>query len=561
MIVVSQKAARLRSEAGPPISLSPGETTMLATAKAPRREAAPKGVPEKRSWDVVCIGSGMGSLAAAAALARTGRSVLVLEAHTQIGGLTHTFARKGVRWGTGLHYTGWSCEHLREFPLLWDTLTGGQAPWMRLPEDTDHYLHPDGVFVKRAPRQRFREDLHAAFPAERAVIDRYLDDLGRVVGDLFRFVPLQSLPRWVERLGLGWWLGRRFLAADRLPLVRYMDQIGASPQLRRHLWFAWGNFGGIPAETSFASHAIPTESLLDGLWTSRHGSQSVAEAFTQTIRRAGGEVRRGAPVSGLVFQGGRVVGVRVGEEEVRAGTVLSGIGARETYRLLVPPDRRPRHADSILSMKASCSMFTLYLALDRAVLRRFGLTGVNYWVESERGGIDDVWTDLNARPPWFVLSLAARFPHETAESEAEGEETIPAEVFIPISGERFRRWQETRVMKRGEEYSDFKGFLKDQALRRLDETWPGFGGFVRYVEGATPLSIRSFTGHDEGAAYGLAPVPGRYSNRALRAATGVPGLLLTGQDVGTAGVIGAFYGGLIAASAVLCRDARPALLR
>jgi len=536
---------------------------MLATGTASRRATAPKGVPEKRSWDVICIGSGMGSLAAAATMARNGRSVLVLEAHNQVGGLTHTFARKGVRWGTGLHYTGWSTEHLRDFPQLWDTLTGGEAPWLRLPDETDHYLHPDGAFVKRAPRQCFREDLHAAFPGERAAIDRYFSDLGETVGELMRFAPLQSLPRMVERLGLGWWLGRRFLAADRLPLVRYMDQIGASPQLRRHLWFAWGNFGGIPAETSFASHTIPTESMLDGLWTSKYGSQSVAEAFAQTIRRAGGEVRRGARVSRLVFQGGRVAGVCLGDEEIRARTVISGIGARETYRLLVPPERRPSHADSILALKPSCSMFTLYLALDRAVIQRFGLTGVNYWVEGEREGLNDVWTGLSAPPPWLVLSLAARFPHEAAGSSPTeaGEGVIPAEIFIAISGERFRRWQETRVMKRGEEYVDFKKYLIEQTLRRVEATWPGFGSFIRYVEGATPLTIRSFTGHEEGAAYGIAPVPGRYNNRALRAVTGVPGLLLAGQDVGTAGVIGAFYGGLIAASAVLSRNAMKLLSR
>lgn len=533
---------------------------MPAIKTASRRATTPKGVPEKRSWDVICIGSGMGSLAAAAALARNGRSVLVLEAHNQVGGLTHTFARKGVRWGTGLHYTGWSNEHLGEFPLLWDTLTAGQAPWLRLPDDTDYYLHPDGQFVKRAPRQRFREDLYAAFPGERAVIDCYLDDLRGTLRELMRFAPLQSLPRMIERLGLGWWMGRRFLAADRLPLIRYMDQIGASPRLRQHLWFTWGNFGGIPAETSFASHAIPNEAMLDGLWTPRHGSQSVAEAFTQTIQRAGGEVRRGARVSSLVFQGGRVVGVRLGEEEIRARTVISGIGARETYRLLVPAERRPRHVDSILALKPSCSIFTLYLALDRTVLERFGLTGVNYWVEGERGGLNDVWTDLSAPPPFAILSLAARFPHEDA-SNGRDEGVVPAEIFTAISGERFRRWQETRVMKRGEEYGDFKSYLMEQVLRRIEAAWPGLGSYIRYAEGATPLTIRSFTGHEDGAAYGIAPVPGRYNNRALRAVTGVPGLLLAGQDVGTAGVIGAFYGGLIAASAVLSRNAMKLLLR
>lgn len=536
---------------------------MPATLTASRSELAPRGVPDRRRWDVICIGSGMGSLAAAATLARAGRAVLVLEAHNQIGGLTHTFVRKGVRWGSGFHYTGWPLAYDCDFPQLWETLTDGQAPWTRLPEEVESYVHPDGVFVKRAPRQYFRENLHAAFPGERAIIDRYLADMRQISADFMRFATLQALPRFVERMGIGWLLGRRFLAADRMPLLRYMDQLGASPKLRQHLWFTWGNFGGIPAETSVGSHVIFNEWMLDGLWTPRHGSHTLAEAFVRTIRQAGGEVRRGARVSSLIFKGGRVAGVRLGDDAIEADTVISGIGARETYRLLLPPERLPRHAASILNMKSSCSMFTLYLALDPAALRRFNLNGVNYWVESVRNGMDNVWTDLSAPPPWFVLSLAARFIQENAESPGNGEKeaVIPAEVFIGVSAEHFRRWQGTRVMKRGEEYDDFKEELVEKSLQRLETTWPGFRSYVRYVEGASPLTIRSFTGHEDGAAYGLAPVPGRYSNRALRAASGVPGLLLTGQDVGTAGVIGAFYSGLVAASAVLRRNAMTQLLR
>lgn len=532
---------------------------MLATSTASRLEMAPRGIPSQRHWDVVCIGSGMGSLAAAATLARSGRSVLVLEAHNQVGGLTHTFARKQMRWGTGLHYTGWPTAYFNDFPLLWDVLTGGGAPWVRLPEDTDYYLHPDGTFVKRGPRQRYRDDLHAAFPNEGQAIDRYLDDMRRITAEYLRFMPLQALPRIVERLGAGWWLGRRFLRQDRLPLDRYMDQIGASQRLREHLWFTWGNFGGIPAETSVGAAAVPNEFMMDGLWTSQFGSRSVAESFLHTIRQAGGEVRRGAPVSGLVFKGSRVVGVRVGDDEVRARTVLSGMGARETYRLLVPPEYAPRHAAPVMAMKPSCSIFTLYMALDRRVLGQYGLTGVNYWVEAVRGSMRGHWQDLDSPPPWFLLSLAPRFAAEG--SGTDPDDAIPAEIFVGITGEHFARWQGTRVMKRGPDYADFKGHLIEQTLQRVEQTWPGFRRFIRFVEGATPLTIQSYTRHLDGAAYGIAPVPGRYSNRALRVETGIPGLLLTGQDISAAGVIGAFYGGLAAASAILRRNAASLLLR
>jgi all-trans-retinol 13,14-reductase len=528
----------------------PLETPVLEQKK-PGRPLTRKG------WDVICIGSGMGSLAAAAALARFGYAVLVLEAHSQLGGLTHTFQRKQIRWGTGLHYAGWPTAYFNDFPHLWHILTQGDAPWSRLPDDTDAYLRPDGAFLKRGPRERYRADLYAAFPNERPVIDRYLADLRRLTADFVRFTTLQALPPMAERLGLGWLLGRRFLRADRLPLVRYMDQIGASQRLREHLWFTWGNFGGLPGQTSVGAYAIPTEFMHDGLWTLSRGSRSAAAAFVQTITRAGGELRRSAKVTGLLFEGGRVAGVRVGEESIRGRTVISGIGARETYRLLVPLERQPRHTEQILAMPPSCSLFTLYLALDREALSHYGLTAVNYWVEAVPGAMQGYWTNFQAPPPWFLLSLAARFQEE----ELANRDVVTGEVFVGVSGDRFAQWRGTRLRKRGPEYDDFKGHLMEQTLERLEVTWPGIRRYLRYAEGATPLTIESYTHHFDGAAYGLAPVPGRYSNRALRVATGVPGLLLTGQDICTAGVIGAFYAGLTAASAVRKGHVAKALLR
>lgn len=520
---------------------------------APAGSAGPAG----RTWDAVCVGSGTGSLAAAAALAKLGRSVLVLEAHTQVGGLTHTFQRKGVRWGTGFHYTGWPTAYENDFPPLWHILTGGRAGWARLPDDADTYLRPDGAFVKSGTRERYRTDLYGAFPAERPAIDRYLADMRRLTAEYRRFMVLQSLPAAVEKLGPGWWLGRRFLRADRTPLVRYMDGIGASERLRDHLWFTWGNFGGIPAETSVGAYAIPTEYMMDGLWCPAAGSRAVAAAFADTIRAAGGEVIRGANVTGLVFRHGRVAGVRVGDTEFRGRHVISGIGARETYRWLVPEDRRPRHADRVMGMRPSCSIFTLYLALDRQFLARHRLTGVNYWAEAVPGSLRRPWDDLDGTPPWLLLSLAAGFQ---AEGSADPE-VVPAEIFTGIRGERFARWQGTRVMKRGPEYADFKADLTDRVLDRAESFWPGFRSAVRYAEAASPLTIASFTRHQDGAAYGIAPDPGRYSERALRACAGVPGLLMAGQDVSAAGVIGAFYGGLTAASAILWRDAGQVLLK
>ncbi|HMK14330.1 MAG TPA: FAD-dependent oxidoreductase, partial [Burkholderiales bacterium] len=57
-------------------------------------------------FDVIVIGSGIGGLSCAAALAQLKRKILVLEQHNIAGGLTQTFSRDGYTWDVGVHYLG-----------------------------------------------------------------------------------------------------------------------------------------------------------------------------------------------------------------------------------------------------------------------------------------------------------------------------------------------------------------------------------------------------------------------------------------------------------------------
>jgi phytoene dehydrogenase-like protein len=58
-------------------------------------------------WDAIVIGSGIGGMTAAGLLAGVAsKKVLVLEKHSEPGGLTHVFRRDGASWDVGLHYVG-----------------------------------------------------------------------------------------------------------------------------------------------------------------------------------------------------------------------------------------------------------------------------------------------------------------------------------------------------------------------------------------------------------------------------------------------------------------------
>ncbi len=83
---------------------------------------------------------------------------------------------------------------------------------------------------------------------------------------------------------------------------------------------------------------------------------------------------------------------------------------------------------------------------------------------------------------------------------------------------------------------------------------PELEGHIDYHELSTPLSTRHFGAYVEGEIYGLEHTPERFKTKGLRPKTPVPGLWLTGQDVCTAGIAGALFGGVLCASAILGKN-------
>ena len=143
-------------------------------------------------WDAIVVGSGIGGLACAAALAKCGRKVLVLEQHFAAGGLTQTFSREGYTWDVGLHYLG--DMGAQGIQLLdWISEGGIEVAPTGATFDTVHF--PDGFeFSFESPEEATRRNLKQRFPAAESEIDDFfeaLDGAQRAAMAVFR---MRALP-------------------------------------------------------------------------------------------------------------------------------------------------------------------------------------------------------------------------------------------------------------------------------------------------------------------------------------------------------------------------------
>lgn len=500
------------------------------------------------NWDVIVVGSGMGGMSAAAALSRVGKRVLLLEQHQALGGLTHSFSRDGYTWDVGIHYLSGMAPGDRARGLL-DWLTDTPIDFVSLGSvyDTLHIGTSEPLSLSR-PYEAQERDLKDRFPDQAEAIEAWTVALREGREAMFKIFPTRGMPKIAGDV-LDWW-NRQAIAKWCARTTReVIDEITDHPELAAVMAAQWGDHGGRPGKASFAAHALIAGAYLpSGSWYPVGGSAVFAEHMIPTITSNGGEARAGVRVASLVFEGDTVAGVRTEDgADIRASAVVSDIGARETIDSLLPADIGFEDwTAEIRSLPSSIANFTVFLGFEGDI-EAAGATKANHWIYPT-GETDVLWTDApDEPPPHMTVSFGSL---KNPSHDPGPKQKHMGQILAWSDWDAVARWADLPAGERGDDYADFKRRAEATLMREFEKYFPDLAKLVVYSELATPLATAGFTGHREGAFYGLDVTPQRILCDALRAKTPVPGLFLAGQDVASPGIPGALWGGLLAAASV-----------
>ncbi|SNY64478.1 2Fe-2S iron-sulfur cluster-binding protein [Paractinoplanes atraurantiacus] len=486
----------------------------------------------EEQYDVVVIGSGVGGLAAARAIAQFGgERVLILEQHYMAGGMTHEFSREGrFLFGTGLHYMSADAG-----PFL-DFLTDGRVQLTPLPDEYDVLHFPDFDFGVPASGERFRAHLKSEFPGEAEAIDRFFRTMRRALTGLITRNLFSSFPAPVRAIGYP--VIRRLFPATYRTLWEQVCHDFTDPRLRAVVAARWGLYGQPPTSSAFGYHAsVPLTFFLEGTSHPVGGPKEIGDIALEGLVRHGVEVRLNQDVRRIAVERGRVSGVDVVERatgrryRVRTRTVVSAGGVRNTYALLASHSR-PEWNRELEGLSGEPSALMLFLGLDRSPAE-FGPRGENHWfmpgLDEHDGTLYVSFASLN--------NPAARF------------HTI--EVLELVDPAIVDEWRGTTETNRPESYHAFKAEVTRRLIDRLDRQWPGIKDAIVYAELATPLTYETYQHSVRGSFYGLPATPARLRSGLAGCRTPIKGLVVAGQDAWGPGVNAALAGGIMAANAVL----------
>ena len=503
--------------------------------------------PSNREFDVIVIGSGMGGMAAATALSRMDHKVLLLEQAPTIGGLTHTFSRGGFSWDVGLHYCGTFGPDQPSDKML-DWLSGETIEFQSLGTvyDTIHFPGGFEIAVGR-PAEAFKAELREHFPANAGEIDAYFDAL--VSGEeTVRLVtsersmpePFRFAHRWWNKKKIRRWCGR---TTDEV-----INEYISDPKLAAVLSAQWGTYGGAPKEASFGIHATIIRHYLEGAGYPVGGAGAIADGLVPVIESAGGSARADTPVSEILIEDGRAVGVRTHSGEVfKASAIVSAIGAGETVSRLLPKEiSQQKWAAEIAALKPSICHFEMFLGFEGDITQH-GATRSNHWFFESWDTNDGTWSDTE-KP---IQMMFASFPSlKDAEHDPGPSMRHTGQFMVLADWSTVADFAAGGAKEHPDEWRAFKDKVRAKLMSFYSQKFPGLAPLVVYEELGTPLATAKFTAHEKGGFYGLETTPRRMMSDALSPRTPIAGLFLAGQDVMTPGIAGSLWSGALTAAAI-----------
>ena len=247
----------------------------------------------------VVIGGGPAGLKAANVLQRAGVDVTLLEADQVLGGLASSFDVQGVRIERYYHFICRGDDDLVE--TLGELGLEQKLHWVgsRMAYFVDGHLYP---FLTPVELLRFSPlPLHDRIRAGVAVkmVQRMSED---------KLAP-QNAIEWLKGL-----FGENAYRVIWEPLMRFKFSEHAPEISAAWIWARM-------VRLSRSRKSMWREELgyIEG------GSQMVLDGLGRDLEKRGGKVRLKAPVEQIVFDGGRVTGVRVGGETLAADAVISTV--------------------------------------------------------------------------------------------------------------------------------------------------------------------------------------------------------------------------------------------
>ena len=411
--------------------------------------------------------------------------MLVLERQHQPGGCLQSYRRGAMMYDTGLHYVGGLAEGQ---PLhdIFSELGLLSLPWQRLDADGfDRIMIGDHEYRFAEGYDCFIETLAQEFPDDRDSLQRYIqlmqctDEVWMQQTNAYEYLSgIIHNPLLLSVLS-GACL-KMELKRDTLPLFTYVH-------------------GNAP--------------FIQSSWRLKGDGNLIVQRLIDNLRQQGGEMRCDTEVVELVEEDGMLKRAVCKNGEVYEARYFISDAHPSVSLSLVKESQllKKVYRRRIDNLENTNGMFTAQLLLKPGKVPYFNYNEFLY------DGLE-AWDGCG-------YMVSCRVPEDGTDFARQ------IDILTPMNISECAAWTDSRPMRRGQDYLQFKAQKAQQCIAVAERFLPNLHEYVQEVHTSTPLTYRDYNLSPDGSAYGIRKDASAPLLTVLSPRTSIPNLLLTGQSL------------------------------
>ncbi|MBG07515.1 MAG: phytoene dehydrogenase [Halobacteriovoraceae bacterium] len=409
-----------------------------------------------KSYDIIIVGSGLAGMTAANKLGRNGRKVLLLESHNKLGGFATWFKRRDGDHIFDVSLHGFPVGMIKTCKRYWSREIANSIIQLK----KVRFINPMYDLETEFTKEDFKRKLKDFFKIEEEKIEGFFSELESMN---FYDPPKLNNGELFEKFFPG-----------RKDVVRF---------LLEPITYANGSNLEDPAIT----YGIVFSNFMSkGVFTFKGGTDVLIGKMKDELLSNGVDIKMHAKVSNIVIEGGKVKGVKIGEDFIASKAVLSNSNVMSTIFKLVGEDHFSKdYIKASKKVRLNTSSCQVYMGI------------------REGESIPDVGDllfyseDPEYKSDWILSPKVGSQTFSIYYPECRPHLNNRYAV-VSSSNARYEDWKGLS----DEEYLKQKKYIEDKALTAIEKLIPGISKKIDFVDSATPLTVEKYTLHDKGSSFG-----------------------------------------------------------